>query len=249
MRAMRSHLLLILVPLALTACSKKDGDGTTPAASSSAPTTAASAVDPTPAASATAETPKPAATNLPLIGEDAPEFKLVEKPTAADVTSGPLMGSANGHKFEPKAIYFEPEKKGWKLSIGDKPLEKPTAFSPSGSQTIYISLNTPKLAAGKKLTKAMKYGDGFFQIVQPENQEKTTSWNTDNAYYLEITKWDVKPYDAKAGMFQQAGTASGKLYVVHKASESLAKKGFKTSGVAGTFTDAVVRYRGEPKFE
>lgn len=244
---MKSLSLVVLLPLTLLACDKKDKEAPSPATSSSAPTTAASTV--AAASAAPADKPKPAATNLPLIGDDAPEFKLVEKPTAADVTPGPVTGSANGHKFEPKTILFEPEKKGWRLSLTDKEIDKPTDFTKSGSQTIHISLNEKKLAAGKKLTKAMKYGDGFFQIVQPEDKEKTTSWNTDNAYYVEITKWDVKPYDKSQSSSQVAGTASGKIYVVHKASESLAKRGFKTSGAAGTFTDAVVRYRGEPKFE
>jgi hypothetical protein len=84
--------------------------------------------------------------------------------------------------------------------------------------------------------------------VQPEDATKTTSWNTSNSFYVEITKWDVKPYDAKGGMFQQAGTASGKVYVAHDANDMSEKRGFKDSGVAGTFTDAIVRYKGEPKF-
>jgi hypothetical protein len=247
-------LRFLVLPLALVACGKDAPSGAAPAPSAAAtPQASAAAPAPTPTPAPTpAAGDAPADTkvdSLPLVGPDAPEFKAVDAPAAKDVPAGPVTGSANGERFEPKVILFEPEKKGWKLIVSDKPMGKPTDMLMPGSQTINASLNTATISAGQKIAKAMKAGDGFFQIVTPETPTKTTSLNTANAYYIEFTKWDVKPYDPKAGFMQQAGTASGKLYIVHKPNDPLKKKGYKDSGVAGTFTDAVVRYKGEPKFQ
>lgn len=251
----RSVALALALTSFLFGCGSKDKDKDKNAAATasalasalgSAATAPSAAASAKPAESAPAKPTK----DLPLVGDPAPEFKLVEKPTAADVTAGPVTGSAQGHKFEPKTIYFEPSsEKGWRMTLADKPIAKPTDFTPMGSQAINIDLKEDKLAAGKKLTRAMKYGDGYFQIVQPKDATSTTSWNTDNAWYVEITKWDVKPFDPKASMFQEAGKASGKIYVVFKANNFTQKDGFKHSGVAGTFTDAIVRYKGKPAWE
>jgi len=243
--SMRTTVAAIACMSALVACGKKDAPATDTTPSATAPKPSAVAT----AATATATAAKPVdPAAAVIVGADAPPFKVVDKPTAADVPATPITGSANGHKYEPKAVVFEPEGKGWRMIITDKALDKPTDFIKTGAQTIYLNLPAGKVSAGQKFTRAKAGGDGFFQIVQPEDATKTTSWNTSNSFYVEITKWDVKPYDAKGGMFQQAGTASGKVYVAHDANDMSQKRGFQDSGVAGTFTDAIVRYKGEPKF-
>jgi hypothetical protein len=71
----------------------------------------------------------------------------------------------------------------------------------------------------------------------------TTSWNDDNAYYLQVDSWDARPWDPKGPPYQVAGKASGKIIVVFKGSGK-----HKDSGLAGVFTDAIVRYMGKPAF-
>src|SRR5690606_21822555 len=106
-----------------------------------------------------------------------------------------LNGDANGKRWEVQSVVIEPGmKKGWDINFYEKKLEKPTGFV-SGSQFITIHLpEEPK--KGAKMSKEMKYGDGFFQIKSPD-RGGLTSWNATNAYYVEFTDWDVKPYDEK----------------------------------------------------
>ncbi|MBK6697438.1 MAG: hypothetical protein IPG50_35430 [Myxococcales bacterium] len=200
--------------------------------------------------SAETAAPKAGAASLPLLGAEAPPFKLVEKPAASDAPSGKVQGSANGHAFDARAIYFEPYQDHWQLKIADAELKTPTGLIHQfNAQTITVDLpKNVQPSAGKKFAKAMKYGDGFFQIIDPRHGKGTTSWNTDNAYYVEITKWDVKPFDPKGHVFQEAGKASGKVYVVHKAHSFNVEVGFRDSGAAGEFKDVVVRYMGKPKW-
>lgn len=165
-----------------------------------------------------------------------------EKPTAASVVEGPIKGNANAEAFEAKEVYFQPSMGKWTMKISDTKLSKPLGFP--GRTDQYVNINLPEVPeAGKIMKKDLKTGDGFFQVKKKDG-EGTTSWNASNSYYVEFTKWDVKEYDKKNGMFQVAGKASGKVYVAYKGWGD-----FKNSVVSGTFEDATVRYMGEPKLE
>jgi len=138
-------------------------------------------------------------------------------------------------------VVFEPGTSAWKLVLSDKALEGPTGLITSGQS---VNIDLPEApAAGKNWTRKMEYGAGYFQISNdPVNLEATTSWNADNAWVLEVTKWDVKPWDAAGPLFQEAGKASGRISVCYKGDPT----GIQSSWIAGTFTDAVVRYMGKP---
>jgi hypothetical protein len=125
--------------------------------------------------------------------------------------------------------------------LSDKPLDSPTGLITSGQS---INMDLPEApVAGKNWTRKMEYGAGYFQINNdPANLEATTSWNADNAWVLEVTKWDVKPWDEAGPLFQEAGKASGRISVCYKGDPT----GIQSSWIAGTFTDAVVRYMGKP---
>ncbi|MDD5309338.1 MAG: hypothetical protein PHU25_18640, partial [Deltaproteobacteria bacterium] len=75
----------------------------------------------------------------------------------------------------------------------------------------------------------------------PADPQMTVAWNTELAWVLEITKWDVREYDPKGELFQDAGRASGRVAVCFKAGGR-----YQNSWVAGTFENAVVRYLGKP---
>jgi hypothetical protein len=171
--------------------------------------------------------------------EQPKAFEWTEAPTVEQIPAGDITGEASGEPFVVRSVFLEPGFKEWRLVLHEKELKKPTSIRPRGQ---FISIKLPEApAAGKVWTREMKYGDGFFQVKKPDDPEKTTSWNAKNAWAIEITNWDVKPYDPKGSIFQEAGRASGRVAVCYKGGGK-----FKNSWAAGTFKDAVVRYMGKP---
>lgn len=94
-------------------------------------------------------------------------------PTAADAVAGPVKGLANGAPIEIKTVVFEPGFKSWRLILMDKALKSYEDFG-SGAQSINIDLPSEP-AVGKKFTKELKHGDGYFQIASPSKLGSTTS--------------------------------------------------------------------------
>ena len=237
MKVLLRTVSLALVPFALfapAACKKGDAAGAD-AASSATPTATATAPVASATATATAKPPLP-------MGPPTDPFKLVDAPTAKDVTKGPVTGSGNGHKFDVKAVVIEADYNDWELTLTDTVPSSPTGYV-SGTEYIRIgfSKDEGKLKS-KTFSKKMKYGDGFFQIIDRTDPSHTTSWNADNAFYIEFTSWDVKPWDEKTKGAQVAGKASGKIYIGYKGRDG----GFKDSGASGEFKDAQVRYSSQP---
>jgi hypothetical protein len=175
-----------------------------------------------------------------LFCQAAGPFKYSESPTLDMIPDGPITGEASGKSFAGKTIVFQPSYNGkWEMIIADVEFSSPTDIIMSCQ---HIDIDLPEApATGKKLTRAMKYGDGIFQIQSTDDPKETTSWNADNAWVIEFTSWDAKPWNASGDMFQQCGTASGKIAVCYKGSGS-----FKNSWAAGTFKNAPIRYMGEP---
>ena len=168
-------------------------------------------------------------------------FAWSEEPSLDKIPATPVVGEANGKPFKVSTILFEPAMRGgWRMVIADKKLDSPTGIL-VGCQHIDFDLSEEP-AAGKKMTRKMQYGGGYFQIEQADKPGQTTSWNGDNAWVLELTKWDARPYDEKGSLFQSVGTASGKVAVVYKDAA-----GFKRSWAAGTFENAAIRYMGKPQ--
>lgn len=190
-------------------------------------------------ATAEAKAPKAAETPAP---EEPATFTWTDSPELAHIPDHPIRGSADGEPFEARTVLIEPGYKSWKISIHDRALNAPTGLL-MGSQHVDVNLEEAP-AAGKTLKREMSYGGGYWQIARPDDPKKTTSWNASNAYVIEFTKWDVKPWDPDGDTFQEAGRASGKLAVVYKGGGD-----FENSWVAGTFEDAVVRYMGTPFWE
>lgn len=158
------------------------------------------------------------------------------------ISDKPVRGEANGKEFVVKTIIFQPSYTGnWKVDFIDEKVEDPVEIMIEG-QSFNMDLNK-KPGKGVVISHPMEFGDGALQIRKTDNPEETTSWNSDNAWVLKITKWDVKPWNPEGDVFQVGGTASGKIAVCYKGSA-----GFANSWIAGTFTDAIVRYMGKPKW-
>jgi hypothetical protein len=153
---------------------------------------------------------------------------------------------ANGQPFEARGIYLQPLFGRWSMTIADQPLDSPTGFLPSGYQAVNVSGLPRDLRAGTYRKSMQESGGGHFQIRSPDDPTTTTSWNSPNAYVLELTRWEVADYDPNASMFQVAGRASGRIVVVYRGYND---GRFQNSWVAGSFTDVPVRYMGEPRWE
>lgn len=185
--------------------------------------------------------PPPEAAAKPAPPPEPPKtFTYTEAPALALIPAGPVRGEANGAVFTVNTIIFEPTSDGtWVAKFYDAEVDDPTEVLIEG-QHIYLDLpEAPK--AGKAMKKPMEFGGGYFQILKPDGSGETTSWNSDNAWVLEITEWNQKPWDAEADFFQTAGTASGRIAVCYKGYGD-----FKNSWAAGNFKDAVIRYMGKP---
>ncbi|MCK9461070.1 MAG: hypothetical protein M0R80_15665 [Proteobacteria bacterium] len=191
----------------------------------------------------TAPVALPVAPVAPVVAVNVPPYTWTETPTLETIPAVPAAGIANGKPMGVASVVFEPGMSAWKLVLSDKALDGPTGLITSG-QSVNIDLPEPP-AAGKTFTRKMEYGAGYFQINNdPANPEATTSWNADNAWVIEITSWNVKDWDAAGPLFQEAGKASGRIAVCYKGDPA----SIQSSWIAGTFTDAVVRYMGKPYF-
>ncbi len=189
--------------------------------------------------------PPPAVAPLPVpaVAMAVPPYQWIDKPVIDTVPQAPLGGMANGRPFNTQAIVIEPIGDKWKMKIHDKPLEAPTSLI-MGGQALTIDLPFHP-GVGAKFTREMAYGDGYFQISNdPTNLEATTSWNAENAWAIEITKWEVADYDPDGDLYQMAGTASGRIAVCYKGNPT----GIQNSWLAGDFEDVTVRYMGKPYF-
>lgn len=169
-------------------------------------------------------------------------FEWTDEPSIEDAPDAPVRGVVNGRPFEPVAIFFEPRFGNWALVIANRALPEPHALLPFGTESANITDLPRDLAVGTR-DKSMGPGGGFFQI-RAGGDDRTTSWNAPNAYALELTKWDLQPFDAEAEeVLQDGGTASGRVVLVYDATAS-----FGRAWVAGTFTDVPIRYRGPPRW-
>ncbi|MEM9069923.1 MAG: hypothetical protein AAGE52_15530 [Myxococcota bacterium] len=176
--------------------------------------------------------------------EPEPAFEYTESPTAESIPNSPAMANANGREIEIKTVVFQPRFNSWSMTLTTAELDRPTGILPAGAESINLTDLPQELAAGTFTHSIDESGGGYFQIKKIDDPESTTSWNTRLAYVLEITEWNGQPYDPEGRLFQEAGTASGKVVAVFRGREG----GFANSWVAGTFEDATVRYMGKPRW-
>lgn len=168
------------------------------------------------------------------------QWEYVESPNLNMIPPEPVRGMADGRPFEIKSVIFQPFFDSWSMQLGDTAPASPLDISFARE---YIKIDLPRdLKAGSIFFHPLEWagGQSMFQIAQKESEE-TTSWNSNAAWAIEITQWEVKPYDQDGDLFQEAGTASGRVYICYQGSA-----GFLNSGVAGYFRNAVVRYMGDP---
>jgi len=170
-------------------------------------------------------------------------FTYTESPGFHKIPKGPVRGIANNKIFEAKTIIFRHRFRKWSLEIWDTKISNLLSplSPPDPAQHIKINLSEEP-ALGKTMTKPMSMGHGWFQIQKIEEPAETISWNSENTWVLDITKWDRRPWDQNGDIYvQQLGTASGRVYVSYRGNEG----SFGNSGVAGEFKNAYIIYERE----
>ena len=188
-------------------------------------------------------TPKP-----PTIPEDiSAVYSFTEQPSLDTVPEHFILGQVDGKDFIGKTMHFEPEFDQWALKIYDTTFETPDDIYVMDCREMALELPEPP-AAGKTMSKTnIEIGEGgkdAYVILAPDTAPTEFEiWNADNAWVLQITDWEVGPYDPDGMNVQIAGKASGKIALCFKGNDD-----HKDSWIAGTFTDIPVRYNGEPPF-
>lgn len=171
-------------------------------------------------------------------------FEYTEELSGDLIPDAPIKAMANGRELEIQTVLFQPRFDEWSMTMSTAELDRPTAILAGMKEAVNLSDLPQEMGVGTYTHAIDESGGGYFQIQKIDDPESTTSWNTQMAYHLEITEWDAGDYDPEGGLFQEAGTASGKIVAVFRGREG----SFGNSWVAGTFEDAVVRYMGKPRW-
>lgn len=227
------------VLLILAACGGAQAPAADPAASAAPASSAAPSAKPEGSASADATPPDgdKAAADKPPADEpasDAPKAKHVtvklpaitwtKTPKLTDAPKGVAVSDASGMAVEMANAEINRVDGEWKIEVGES---ADLPFEERQSVTVFLK-DAPK--KGAKPTAAFGQNRGFFQIKKSDGKG-TTSYNAPNAWAIEFTSWDAKPYDKAKGSIQDVGKAKGKLIVMYE----LGSDGYKNSWVAGTF--------------
>lgn len=157
-----------------------------------------------------------------------------DAPSSRSVPDAPLAGAVRGRAFNVQGVRLLKTREGrWRFEASDQTFE-PTAHMASG-QFLHVDLEG-ELRRRARLSKPIAAGGGMWQIC---DGWLTTSWNADNAHYLEITSWTVTPPTVEPGQRAAGGTASGRVYITYRGSDPA-----ENSWLAGTFTDIPVVFEG-----
>ncbi len=173
----------------------------------------------------TAEAARPAP-GAPTPKPEAPkEFVFKPSPTLADIPDKPLHGKVIGKAFESATVKVKYDDSSWALEVG---------FADKQFFNVILAETPAPMKAGHTLRKERACCWGYLHHV-PEGQSRATSLNAENGFVVEVTGWDVAPYDPAGMMRQPAGTLKGRLAVAYDAD----------NWVAGTF-EVPFEYFGPP---
>ena len=169
-------------------------------------------------------------------------FEWTTTPTLEGIPATAVTGEVHGATFPVAQVVFEPTRRGWSVVLLERPLPDPAA-PVSGMRFLRVDLPAEP-AVGVVQQRALALGGAMFHVDIPDEPGSFTMWNADNAWVLELTEWNVRPWDPAGPEVQPAGRAAGRLAVCYRGGGA-----FRNAWVAGTFEDALVRYTGEPRFE
>ncbi len=180
-------------------------------------------------------------TGVVLLMRSKPAPSLLQPPSREPI-AGPARGTLRGQPFVATKITFEYSSGRWKVR----------ASNMNGSAVRTELLVPPRAGAISRSGAAEPRASGGAyldpnDVLDPELKKKRMSSDvvaSVREHRIEITRWDVRPYDKKEGGFQDLGYASGKLVIdfPHESSEGPNED----SLVVGEFTDALVQAWDDP---
>ncbi|MFO0640877.1 MAG: hypothetical protein U0183_16770 [Polyangiaceae bacterium] len=175
--------------------------------------------------------------------EKAPPPKRVEHPGESDVPLVPAFGSTEGYRFDAKMVAFDAKPSGYTITVLGRPLRDNQAFFPTRAPSFYLDTKGVKIEAGTVLAARLGHGTGlWFQTINERGA--THSFAARASYYVKIDTWDAEPFDGKT--WRVAGRASGKLFFFVEGHNCMNPPCFAGAAVAGTFTNAPIRYFSAP---
>lgn len=236
---MRRHALItaVLFTCAVPLLAACDKSAPAPAPEAVAPSPAApadpAATDEAPAAPdegadeapVPPDEPDPAPTEPAAPAPPPAEFTFTPSPSLADIPDKPLHGKVKGVAFDEAAVKVEYSSSDWSLEV---------AFADKQFFKVILTEDATEPAAGYTLRKEKACCWGYLHHV-PEGASRATSLNAPNGFVVEVTAWEVAPYDESGSMKQPAGTLKGRLAVAYD----------EESWVAGTF-EVDFEYFGPP---
>jgi len=172
----------------------------------------------------------------------AERFRWTETPTLEAIPDAPVAGELHGAPFPVAQVLFETGRHEWRMYLLEKPLPDPTAAI-EGLRFLRVDLPSDP-AAGSVQRHPLAYGGALFHVDVPGEPGDFTLWTADNAWVLELTEWNVAPWDPAGPEVQVAGRAAGRVAVCYRGGGN-----YRNAWVAGTFAGAIVRYTREPRFE
>ncbi|EYF06151.1 hypothetical protein [Chondromyces apiculatus] len=188
-----------------------------------------------PAEEAVAEESEPAEPQAKHVTVKLPALTWTKTPKLDDAPKTVAVSDANGMAVEMATAEVSRSQGEWRIEIGE---DKELPFEERQSVTVYLK-EAPK--KGAKPSVPFGQNRGYFQIKKPDGG--TTSYNCDNAWAIEFTSWEVKPYDKAKKGIQEVGRAQGRIVVMSDTSG----EGYKPSWVAGTFDAPVTLWDGQDK--
>jgi|GEM_PF-3374836 len=189
-----------------------------------------------PAGAASREEGAPAATAA------AERFRWTESPTLEAIPDAPVAGEVHGAPFPVAQVLFETGRHEWRMYFLEKPLPDPTAAI-EGMRFLRVNLPSDP-AVGSVQQHPLAYGGALFYVDVPGAPGDFTLWTADNAWVLELTEWNVRPWDPAGPEVQVAGRAAGRVAVCYRGGGN-----YRNAWVAGRFAGAIVRYTREPRFD
>lgn len=163
---------------------------------------------------------------------DPPKSETTSAASAAGIATTPLAGKLGGQPFTLKKMSMLTSKGfgEWRLTIEGS---TPTAETAALRLPVRGALGVGKtVEAGPQ---GLTPGASVPGVTIQNGPSNTTSTNA--SYRIEITKWDVKPCPTDSEPTHEGGLASGRILI---------KVPSENVEVAGTFTDAIVRYGQTP---
>lgn len=179
--------------------------------------------------------PPPETVEAPAAEPPPSGFAWTKTPKVASAPAKPAVGYVTGRPATVKRVEFIYELGRWRLVAQFEPRE-------GEAEGGRLTIDLPALPQeGVAVERPLRPGGGTWRITDPEEPSQLTDWGPPVGYQVRLSTRAVTKYRASGPREQEVGTVSGRLAVVLQGSRR-----FPDAWLAGTFTDAKVRYLEPP---